>query len=151
MERRVPRRPARVFGPSLTKQAMMEECDINKIMKRFERDGLVDHINQHRGNYGDFTDAPQSYHDAMNQILLAREMFGSLPSRIRKEFGNDPGEFIRQIELAAGDETVRRRLEELDILESKPTVDPEGPPAGPSVSEAPAKATEGDPKSSAAD
>lgn len=81
-------------GPSLTHQSMSAECDINAIMQKFQKTGILDHRNNFEGQYGDFIDAPDNYHDAMNSVLEANEMFGSLPSSVRKQFANDPGLFL---------------------------------------------------------
>ena len=83
-----------ITGPSMTHQSMMAECDINRIMAKWQKTGVLEHRNTHEGNYGDFTDVPQNYHEAMEQILAAEEMFSSLPSTVRKKFGNDPGNFL---------------------------------------------------------
>lgn len=82
-----------VEGVSRTKQAFKAECDINTIMKRFERDGLLTHVAKFDGQYGDFTGAPE-YHDAWNKILAADSMFLSLPAALRARFENDPGVFL---------------------------------------------------------
>jgi phage internal scaffolding protein len=63
-------------------------------MERFEKTGVLEHRNRFEGSYGDFTNTPQDYHDAVNQVLAADEMFQSLPARVRKRFGNDPAEFV---------------------------------------------------------
>jgi phage internal scaffolding protein len=81
-------------GPSLTHQSMAPECDINTIMARWQKTGVLEHKNNFQGQYGDFTNIPDDYHQAMNAVLDAEEMFSSLPSGIRKKFGNDPGTFI---------------------------------------------------------
>ena len=35
-----------------------------------------------------------SYHEAMNEIIKADDMFMELPSKVRKRFGNDPAQFL---------------------------------------------------------
>lgn len=77
-----------------TQQNFKEQCDVNEIMKRFERTGVLDHLNEYQGNYGDFIEVPQSFHEAVNQVLSAQDMFMTIPARIRAEFNNDPGVFI---------------------------------------------------------
>lgn len=79
--------------PSLTKQSFVREADINVIMARYEKDGLIAHVNRVQGSYGDFTDPPE-YQEALNKVIAAQDMFMSLPARIRARFGNDPGEFL---------------------------------------------------------
>lgn len=79
---------------SLTHQSMADECDINRIMAKFQKTGILDHRNSFEGQYGDFTNAPEDYHSSMNAVLSAETMFKSLPSSVRKKFQNDPGQFI---------------------------------------------------------
>lgn len=82
-----------IVGPSMTKQSFKDECDINTIMARYEKDGVVTHVKEHEGQYGDFT-LGFDYHDAMNRVHAARDMFMSLPAGIRTKFDNDPGKFL---------------------------------------------------------
>ena len=77
---------------SRTKQAFADECDINQIMARYEKTGVVDHVKLSGAHYGDF---PQiSYHESLNAVIAAQEAFMALPARIRAKFGNDPGAFV---------------------------------------------------------
>lgn len=78
---------------TLTKQAHRDECDVNMIMKKFERTGVLEHVRQYEGQYGDFIGAPD-YHTAMNEVLKAQEMFMELPSKVRARYGNDPAAFL---------------------------------------------------------
>lgn len=79
---------------SLTHQAMAPECDINTIMKKYERTGVLEHRNNFEGQYGDFADGPADYHESMNAVIAADEMFSTLPAKVRRRFHNDPGAFI---------------------------------------------------------
>lgn len=79
--------------PSRTKQAPHAECDINVIMSKYEKTGVINHFNTHQGDYGDFLGF-SDFHDAMNQVRAAEDAFASIPSRIRKEFNNDPAQFM---------------------------------------------------------
>lgn len=81
-----------------TQQSFKDECDVNNIMKKFERTGMLEHLNEFQGNYGDFTDVPQSYHDAVNQVLAAQDMFMTIPAKVRAEFQNDPGLFLNFVD-----------------------------------------------------
>ncbi len=80
-------------GASLTKQAFKKECDINQIMKQYKRNGLLEHLNTHQGNYGDFLNF-EDYHSSLNKILEAKDAFNSIPSDIREKFDNDPSLFM---------------------------------------------------------
>lgn len=76
----------------VTKQSFRDECDINNIMKKFEKGQMVNHVNKHRGSYGDFDVV--DYQSAMNTIISAQESFASLPAKVRARFNNDPAGFL---------------------------------------------------------
>lgn len=84
-------------GESMAKQAFKAECDVNNIMKRFERTGVMEHAAKYEGRYGDFTEVGD-YQTAMQAVVEAREAFESLPAQLRARFGNDPGAFLGFIE-----------------------------------------------------
>ncbi len=79
--------------PSLTRQSMTAECNINNIMAKFKETGVIEHTNEHKGQYGDFTEVTD-YHTALTHVTKAQAMFLSLPAKLRAQFGNDPGEFL---------------------------------------------------------
>lgn len=120
--------------PPLVVQSAKAECDINTIMQRYQRDGLVDHVNKFHGDYGDFTNVPQDFHEAMQQVQEANEMFLTLPSSVRERFGNDPGAFLEAVDGASADE-----LRELGLLPPDG-----GPPAGEVVGQLPEQAVPSD-------
>lgn len=78
---------------SLAKQSFKDECDINTLMERYQRSGVIEHVNRFGGRYGDFTGV-QDYQASVNQVLEAQEAFMTLPSSVRKRFDNDPGVFL---------------------------------------------------------
>ena len=82
------------FDPeqSMTKQSFKDECDINKIMDKFQRTGLINHYAAHAPTYGDAS--PVDYLEALQTIATAQEMFDELPSSVRKRFNNDPAQFL---------------------------------------------------------
>lgn len=90
---------------SRTKQSFAKECDINHIMSRYEKTGLIAHVNRVQGQYGDFA-GPPDYQEAMNMVVRAGDMFMSLPAKVRARFGNDPGEFLAFVTDAANAEEV---------------------------------------------
>ena len=111
-----------VEGPSMTKQAFAAECDINNIMKRYEKDAVVDHLNKVQGRYGDFTGVV-SYQEACNIVIKAEEMFMSIPAAIRARFDNDPGNFLA----FATDDKNEEELVKLGLAHQRPKADT--PPA----------------------
>ena len=92
------RKYAKVFNqPSLTKQSFKDECDVNQVMKRFNKTGVLDHTNPRRPVYADvsnFTD----YQTSVGIVLRAHESFENLPAEIRAKFENDPGKLLEFID-----------------------------------------------------
>lgn len=80
-------------GPSLAKQSSKDECDINFIMKRYAKTGILEHLNEHQGDYGDFSDA-KDFTESQKIVLEASEMFDTIPASIRKQFENSPAKFL---------------------------------------------------------
>lgn len=78
---------------SLTKQSFADECEINNIVARHARTGVLEHANRYAGHYGDFCDV-QDYQSSINAVKAASDMFMSLPSKLRSRFENDPGKFL---------------------------------------------------------
>lgn len=105
-----------VVDAGRTKQSMAEECDINKILKRYIKTGTVAHVSKHAGEYG-FAPA-LSFQNAMEMIRKGDEMFASLPAKVRKRFNNKPAEFLMFVQ----DEKNKDAMRELGLL--KPIVDP---------------------------
>jgi phage internal scaffolding protein len=78
---------------SKTQQSFKKECDINNIMQKYNKTGLVTHVNNYNGDYSDVSNVP-TYHEALGIIEGAHTAFNTLPSEIRKMFDNDPGRFL---------------------------------------------------------
>ncbi len=75
-----------------TKQSMKDECDINKIMEKYQKTGAVAHVNQHQSQYGFATS--DDFAESMRIVTTAQDMFDGLPSSIRTRFANDPAQFL---------------------------------------------------------
>lgn len=99
-------------GPSLTDQSMAEECDVNRILERYQRTGVMDHINRFEGSYGDFLDAPTDYQTAINQVMAADDAFATLPSAVRRRFSNSVSDFL----LFCSDDRNRDEMQSLGLL-----------------------------------
>lgn len=104
-----------------THQSFKDQCDVNRIMAKFEETGTIDHANTYRGLYGDFS-ALADYHTLCNQVIRAQSMFMELPSKIRAMFRNDPGEFLAFAE----DPENAEQMVELGLM--RPEDVPEAPP-----------------------
>lgn len=109
--------------PSMAKQSMKGECDINFIIQRFQKTGVIEHQREHEGNYGEFTQL--DYHEAMNVVAEANSMFETVPSNIRKKFDNDPGKFLQFVTDAKNlDEMRDLGLAEQEIEVIEPVAEP---------------------------
>lgn len=82
-----------VGGPSRTKQSFKEECDVNNILRKYEKTGLITHVAAYKGRYEELPD-PIEYQDALHAIRDAEVAFSSLPSKVRRYFNNDPAAFL---------------------------------------------------------
>lgn len=110
--------------PSRTKQSFKNECDINKIMAKFQRTGAISHLAAHGARYGDFTS--QDFTEAMNTIAQVNTMFEELPSSLRDRFGNEPEAFLDFVQNPDNhDEMV-----ELGLAKPRPPTGPELAPQG---------------------
>lgn len=104
----------------LVVQSFKDECDINVIMKRYEKDMLLEHVNEYQGQYGDFSEVPD-YHTAMNFVRQADEMFMTLPAGIRKQFDNDAGEFLAFVSDPSNkDKMIEMGLARPEVVVSEP-------------------------------
>jgi len=97
-----PRFYSDVGGQSRTKQSFKAECDINTILKKYQKTGLLSHVSQYQGRYEDLP-SEIDYQQSLNAIIAAEESFSSLPSKIRARFGNDPAEFLQFVENPANE------------------------------------------------
>lgn len=79
--------------PSLAKQSFQKECDINTIMSKYQKTGLISHVAKHQGSYDDLP-TQIDYHASQNAIIAADAAFASLPSSVRSQFQNDPAAFL---------------------------------------------------------
>jgi len=114
------------FGPTMTKQSMQDECDINILMKKYEKTGMIDHVIRYKGQYADVT-SQLDYQEALHTIMDAQSMFASLPASVRDRFGNSPEHFLKFVEDPAN-ETEMRKMGLMDTPYEEPSTPPETPP-----------------------
>lgn len=84
-------------------------------MKGYEKNGLLEHLNTHQGDYGSFINY-EDYHNSMNKILAAKDAFYTIPSAIRAKFQNDPSLFMS----FAQDEKNIDLMVEMGLARAKP-------------------------------
>ena len=75
-----------------TKQAHKDECDINQVLSKYLKSGVIDHVSSHHAQYGE---APGiDFKEALDLVRRSQEMFAELPAKARKHFNNDPAAFM---------------------------------------------------------
>lgn len=115
MKRKYRRVKKEVGGPSLTQQNFKELCEINKIVARYRKNEIFDHVNRYEGRYGDFSTAID-YREGIEKLRAVTEMFQTLPAQIRADFENDASKFLE----FAQDPEHEEALRELGLLPKIP-------------------------------
>lgn len=107
-----------------TKQSFKAECDINNILAKFARTGVIDFANKNEPRYGDVSGL--EFQSAQLIIAQGKTMFQELPSALRARFENDPAQFLDFV----ADEKNRDEARELGLLrpESLPVTPTATPP-----------------------
>jgi len=83
-------RPVLSCGPSRTKSEFKDECNINKLMARYERIGIPDPI---KVRFADVSAVPD-LQDAFAIVHQAETDFMQVPAHIRKRFNHNPADFV---------------------------------------------------------
>ena len=118
-----PPKPKMLFTePSLTEQCHKDECDINRIIDRFERTGDISALGllqTHEGFFADVTEMPTSFMDMQDRIARGKSIFDSLPSDLRLKFGNNANVFVDFVTNPENEEECRK----LGLLPAVKTAD----------------------------
>lgn len=101
--------------PSLTQQSDAVSADINVIMRRYTKTGVLPPA-KNPAQFGDFSQITD-FRTALDQIREAQEAFSALPSRIRSRFQNNAAAFV---EFAANPDNLDE-LKKLDLLPTQKT------------------------------
>lgn len=116
-----PKSPSISFAPesSLTFQSAKDETDINLIIKTYKETGTLPNskpkaFSTRYPMFGDFSMCTD-YTEAVNMVNASKEAFDSLPSAVRKRFGNNPMELITFLH----DENNRSEAEKLGLIEKR--------------------------------
>jgi len=124
--------PADELPYGRTKQSFAAECDVNTIMARYAKTGVLDFANRNQPRYGNCVGL--DYTEAQNTVARANGLFHELPARVRDRFKNSPAAFLDFVANPAN----RGEAALLGLL--KPESDAPQPPATPPAASAPAPA-----------
>lgn len=78
-------------------QSHADSVDIHVILKQFEK-GDVSVLSRVQGTYGDFTQMPKTFAEALNTMIAAEQYFNSLPVETRAQFGHNFNQFIASMD-----------------------------------------------------
>lgn len=87
------RQPIDLSGPGRVKQQFREESDINAIMARWRKTGILPSGTAKVPMYGDFSNADE-YLTMSLKVMEAEASFKALPAAIRSRFDHSPAELI---------------------------------------------------------
>jgi len=102
--------PETGLPPYITEQGHKKECDVNYILQKYDKTGLISHVQKFEAMYGDVSGI--EFKDALEKMQRTSQQFLEIPSKIRKEFGNDPFQFLSFLD----DPKNRGRAEELGLV-----------------------------------
>lgn len=116
-------RPVLVCRPETgrTVQEETEGTDINVLMRKFRRTGLIPQT-QKKPMYGDFSNV-LDYTDARQLMNTAQDMFKALPAEIRDRFENKPENLLAFME----DEENYEEAMDLGLVEDTREPEPDPP------------------------
>ena len=93
---------------TMTEQHHKQSCDINHIMAKYVKTGLLTHINENQPQYGDLTGL--DFKQSMDLITEQTSKFMTLPAGIRAMFQNDPAQYLDLMTQEDGAEQLKAML-----------------------------------------
>lgn len=78
-------------------QSHADSVDIHVILKQFQN-GDVSVLSRVQGAYGDFTQMPKTFAEALNTLIAAEQYFNSLPVEVRSQFNHNFNQFIASMD-----------------------------------------------------
>jgi len=89
-------------------QSFARECDINTIMARYQKTGLLNHRARGTPFWDDVSKVPTDLLHAQEILDTSKNAFFQLPSTLRAMFNNSPGELLMWLDDPANrDEAVK--------------------------------------------
>lgn len=79
-----------------TEQNHKNQCDINKIIQKYDKTGLIIHVSKIEAKYGDMTGL--DYRTMVDKVMNMEKSWMELPSKVRKRFGGNIGDFLEFME-----------------------------------------------------
>jgi len=108
---------------SKTKQSFKAEADINNIMQKYTKTGVLP-SGTRQPKYGDFSNG-EDLRSVMDRVISAEMDFNQLPSDLRNRFGNKAANLLDFL----ADPANETEAQELGLLPQGEVAAPEGNPA----------------------
>lgn len=128
---RPPRTPLDGFDKSRTRQSEAKACDVNVIMARFEKTGVLPVVNR-QAFFADVSELGD-YRSVVHNIRAAEDYFMSLPASVRARVDNDPAQFLDWV----SNPDSRDELIQLGLLEADADPVTNEPPTAAAAAEPP--------------
>lgn len=80
------------FDPSMTVQSDKDSCDVNLIIRQYDRTGVLTSVNEATPQFVDV--GVHDYKESIDFVMAAQEAFDSLPAAVRKRFNGSPAEYL---------------------------------------------------------
>lgn len=103
-----------------TEQAHKRMCDVNEIIKKYDKTGLITHISQYEARFGDMNG--MEFKTAQDMVASAQSNFEALPSEIRNMFDNSPAALLDFMD----DPSNREKAIELGLIKGSWTPETDG-------------------------
>jgi hypothetical protein len=101
-------------------QAHKEMSNINNIIAKYDRTGIIEHRKEFSGYYDDFTG--QDFTDMQFQVAKAKSMFEELPASIRNRFEQSPAKFLDFVQNPAN----AKEITEMGLAKARLVENPDG-------------------------
>lgn len=79
-----------------TEQAHKDMCNVNNIIRKYDKTGLISHVSRIEAKFGDMTGI--DFKTMADTVAQTTSLFQNLPSNIRNRFENDPGKLLAFME-----------------------------------------------------
>jgi len=105
--------------PDMAQQQYKDSTDVNTIMNKYEKTGVVTHLAKSQGYFKELGE-PEDLLDAKMRLIKAERAFDALPAEIRAQCDHNPANFLTMLK----DPTKKELLTQYGILDPVKKTDP---------------------------
>lgn len=107
-----------VCAEGKTKQKTGQEHDINKLVRQYQKTGILPTMRDEHGLFADVCSIGD-YQQCRDRVIAANEAFASLPSNIRARFNQNPAVFMDFMSNIDTDEKIKEAVDLGLLVENK--------------------------------